>query len=102
MHSIDELVGPTSPHLSEERKVVVLKQKDGDSLLFMQHPHLAHNFSGFACAHNATRGGAIESVYRTERTSAGTTSTCQYRHDAATEDHLRFVIAVRIRKLIKF
>jgi len=101
MKFIDKLVCPTPPNLAKEREVIVLKQEDRDSLFFVKHAHLAHNFRRFACANNSARSGSIERVNRTEGTSAGTTAAGKNGHDASAENHFWFVVAIWIRQLIE-
>src|SRR5215204_3898213 len=101
MKFIDELVRPTSPNLAKEREVIVLKQEDSDSLFFVKHAHLPHYFRGFACAHDSTGSGSIESMDRKEGTRTCTTAACKDWHDASAENHFRFVVAIGIWQLIE-
>src|SRR5258706_13306437 len=101
MQFIDKLAGPTAPDGTEQRKVIILEEEESDASLFIKAAHLAHDLDGLARAHDPSRRGAIECMDRAERAGASTAAASQYRHDLATQNSFRLVVALRIRQLIE-
>src|ERR1700674_2803171 len=101
MQFIDKLASPTAPNGTEQRKVIILEEEEGDASLFIKAVHLAHDLDGLARAHDPSRRGAIECMNRAERAGASTATAGQYRHDLATQNYFRLVSAFRRRQLIE-
>src|SRR5882762_6894332 len=97
MELVDEFARPPAPHRSEQRKVIILEEKDVDAAFFVQHTHLSYYFRRFAGAHYFSRSCAIERVDGTETTRARASTTRQDRHDISSQYRFRLVLALRIR-----
>src|SRR5712692_1810882 len=101
MQFVDKLARPTAPDGTEQRKVIILEEEEGDASLFIEAAHLAHDLYRLARAHYPSRRGAIEGMDRAERTGPGASPAGQYRHHTTTQHPFRLVVAFRIRQLIQ-
>src|SRR5260370_17142569 len=101
MQFIDKLTRPAAPDGTEQGKVIILEEEEGDASLFIKAAHLAHDLDGLARAYDPSRRGSIERMNRAERAGASAPTTGEHRHYLATQHSLWFLIALWIRQLIQ-
>src|SRR5215470_3658177 len=92
---------PTSPHRTEQGKVVVLEQKDRDVSLFMQHPHFLDHFRRLSRSHDLARSSSIESLDGAEGAGSSAAAARQQRQCLAAEHALRLEISLRVGKAVE-